>query len=156
MRRKRNVKRDIEPDFRYNNTLVAKFTNHLMKEGKKSVAQKVLYGAFDYIEKNNKGKDALEVFDLAIKNTSPLVEVRSRRIGGARYQVPREVRGERKIALAMRWILKAARGRTGKPMYLRLAEELLNASKNEGEAVKKKQEVHKIADANKAFAHFGW
>ncbi|MBU1563871.1 MAG: 30S ribosomal protein S7 [Patescibacteria group bacterium] len=156
MRRKRNVKRDIEPDFRYNNTLVAKFTNHLMKEGKKSVAQKVLYGAFDYIEKNNKGKDALEVFDLAIKNTSPLVEVRSRRIGGARYQVPREVRGERKIALAMRWILKAARGRTGKPMYLRLAEELLNASKNEGEAVKKKQETHKIADANKAFAHFGW
>ena len=156
MRRKRNIKRDIEPDFKYNNTLVAKFTNHLMKEGKKSVAQKVLYGAFEYIEKNNKGKDALEVFDLAIKNTSPLVEVRSRRIGGARYQVPREVRGERKITLAMRWILKAARGRTGKPMYLRLAEELLNASKNEGEAVKKKQETHKIADANKAFAHFGW
>jgi len=156
MRRKRNIKRDIKPDFKYNNTLVAKFTNHLMKEGKKSVAQRVLYGAFEYIEKNNKGKDALEVFDLAIKNTSPLVEVRSRRIGGARYQVPREVRGERKITLAMRWILKAARGRTGQPMYLRLAEELLNASKNEGEAVKKKQETHKIADANKAFAHFGW
>jgi len=156
MRRKRNIKRDIEPDFKYNNNLVAKFTNHLMKEGKKSVAQKVLYGAFEYIEKNNKGKDAMEVFDLAIKNTSPLVEVRSRRIGGARYQVPREVRGERKIALAMRWILKAARDKTGKPMYLRLAEELLNASNNEGEAVKKKQETHKIADANKAFAHFGW
>jgi len=156
MRRKRNVKRDIAPDYKYNSTLVAKFVNHLMSDGKKSVAQKVFYGAFDYIEKNNKGKDALEVFDLAIKNASPVVEVRSRRIGGARYQVPREVRGERKIALAMRWIIKAAQDKTGKPMYQRLAEEILDASKNEGTAVKKKQDVHKIADANKAFAHFGW
>ena len=156
MRRKRNIKRDIAPDYKYNNTLVAKFINHLMKDGKKSVAQKVLYGAFEYIEKNNKGKDALEVFDLAVKNASPVVEVRSRRIGGARYQVPREVRGERKINLAIRWILKAARAKTGQPMYQRLAQELLDASKNEGEAVKKKQETHKVADANKAFAHFGW
>lgn len=156
MRRKRNIKRDIEPDFKYNNTLVAKFINHLMKDGKKSVAQKIFYGAFDSIEKNNKGKDALEVFDLAIKNTSPLVEVRSRRIGGARYQVPREVRGERKINLSIRWILKAARDKTGQPMYQRLAREILDASKNEGEAVRKKQETHKVADANKAFAHFGW
>lgn len=156
MRRKRNVKRDIAPDYKYNNTLVAKFVNYLMKDGKKSVAQKVLYGAFDYIEKNNKKADALEVFDLAIKNASPNVEVRSRRIGGARYQVPREVRGERKISLAFRWIIQAARSGKGKPMYQRLAQELLDASKNEGAAVKRKEETHKIADANKAFAHFGW
>ncbi len=156
MRRKRNVKRDIAPDYKYNNTLVAKFINYLMKDGKKSVAQKVFYGAFEYIEKNNKGKDALEVFDLAIKNASPVVEVRSRRIGGARYQVPREVRGERKISLAFRWIIQAAQSGKGKPMYQRLAQEFLDAANNEGVAVKKKEETHKIADANKAFAHFGW
>jgi len=156
MRRKRNIKRDIAPDYKYNNTLVAKFINYIMKDGKKSVAQKVLYGAFDSIEKNNKGKDALEVFDLAIKNTCPVVEVRSRRIGGARYQVPREVRGERKISLAFRWIIQAAQAQKGKPMYQRLAQEILAASTNEGDAVRKKQETHKIADANKAFAHFGW
>ena len=156
MRRKRNVKRDIAPDHKYNNTLVSKFVNYLMKDGKKSVAQKIFYNAFDYIEKNNKGKDALEVFDLAIKNTSPVVEVRSRRIGGARYQVPKEVRGERKISLSFRWIIQAARNGKGKPMYMLLAQEFLDASNNEGTAVKKKEETHKIADANKAFAHFGW
>ena len=156
MRRKRNVKRDIAPDYKYNNTLVAKFINYLMEDGKKSVAQKIFYGAFEHIEKNNKGKDALEVFDLAIKNTSPVVEVRSRRIGGARYQVPREVRGERKIALSFRWIIQAAQSGKGNPMYQRLAQEFLNAANNEGIAVKKKEETHKIADANKAFAHFGW
>jgi len=156
MRKKRNIKRDIAPDNKYNNTLVTKFINHLMKDGKKSVAQKIFYNAFDSIEKNNKGKDALEVFDLAIKNTSPFVEVRSRRIGGARYQVPREVRGERKIALSMNWIIQAARSQKGKPMYERLAQEFLDASKNEGVAIRKKEDTHKIADANKAFAHFGW
>ncbi len=156
MRRKRNIKRDIAPDQKYNNTLVAKFINYLMKDGKKSTAQKVLYGAFDYIEKNNKKQDALEVFDSAIKNASPVVEVRSRRIGGARYQVPREVRGERKISLAFRWIIQAARSGKGKPMYQLLAQELMEAAKNEGAAVRKKEETHKIADANKAFAHFGW
>ncbi len=156
MRKKRNIKRDIAPDNKYDNTLVAKFINHLMRDGKKSVAQKIFYSAFDSIEKNNKGKDVLEVFDLAIKNASPFVEVRSRRIGGARYQVPREVRGERKIALSMNWIIQAARSQKGKPMYERLAKELLDASKNEGVAVRKKEDTHKIADANKAFAHFGW
>ena len=156
MRKKRNIKRDIAPDYKHNSTLVTKFINYLMKGGKKSVAQKVFYSAFDYIEKNNKGKDALEVFDLAIKNTSPLVEVRSRRIGGARYQVPREVRGERKIALSFRWIIQAAKSKKGKPMFERLAQEFLDASKNEGAAVQKKQDTHKIADAIRAFAHFGW
>jgi len=156
MRRKRKIKREIEPDFKYNNTLVAKFTNHLMKDGKKSTAQRVLYGAFDIVEKKAKGKDALEIFDQAVKNASPSVEVKSRRIGGARYQVPREVRGERKVTLAMRWIIQAARAKKGKSMAQRLAEELLEASQNTGRAVGKKQDTHKIADANKAFARFAW
>ena len=154
MRRKRAVKRIISPDPKYDNNLVAKFINHIMKDGKKSTAQKVLYTAFDIIEKQVKEKEALEVFDLAIKNTSPVVEVKSKRIGGAHYQVPREVRGERKVALAIRWIIEAAKKKKGKPMSQKLAEELVNASKNEGEAVKKRQDVHRIADANKAFAHF--
>ena len=163
MRRKRKYKRDIKPDPKYNNDLVAKFINHLMTGGKKSVAQKVFYGAFDIIEKEMKGKSAspaggesLEIFDLAIKNAAPLVEVRSRRIGGARYQVPREVRGERKINLAMRWIIQAAKSGKGKPMAQKLAQELMEASKGEGVAVTKKQDTHRIAEANKAFAHFGW
>jgi small subunit ribosomal protein S7 len=156
MRRKRKTKRTIDPDPKYNNTLVAKFINHLMRDGKKSVAQKVLYSAFNIIEKSVKDKDCLEVFDLAIKNASPLVEVRSRRIGGARYQVPREVRGERRITLAIRWIIQAAQSKKGKPMAQKLAQELIEASKNQGTAVKKKQDTHRVAEANKAFAHFGW
>jgi len=156
MRRKRKYKKDIKPDPKYNNDLVAKFINHLMKGGKKSIAQKVLYGAFDIAEKKMKGKEALDIFDLAIKNASPLVEGRARRIGGARYQVPREVRGERKINLAMRWIIQAARSGKGKPMAEKLAQELMEASKGEGVAVRKKQDTHRIAEANKAFAHFGW
>lgn len=155
MRRKRKIKREINPDPKYNNNLVAQFINHLMKDGKKSVAQKIIYSAFDIIEKQTK-KDALELFDLAIKNASPLVEVRSRRIGGARYQVPREVRGERKITLAIRWIIQMARAKKGKPINQRLAEELIEASKNQGSAIKKKEDMHRVADANKAFAHFGW
>ncbi|MAF20736.1 MAG: 30S ribosomal protein S7 [Parcubacteria group bacterium] len=157
MRRKRKIGRTIEPDPKYNNSLVAKFINYLMKDGEKSVAQRVLYGSFDIIKKSTKGKkDALEVFDVAIRNVSPVVEVKSRRIGGAHYQVPREVRGERKIALAARWIIQAAQARKGKPMAQKLAEELLEAAVNEGTAVKKKQDIHRMADANKAFAHFSW
>ena len=156
MRRKRNIKRTIIPDPKYNNSLVAKFISYLMKDGKKSVAQKIFYGALDIIEKKMKGKDSLDVFDQAVKNTSPLVEVRTRRIGGARYQVPREVRGERKIALATRWLIKAAKKKKGRSMAEKLADEFMEASRNEGAAVNKKQETHKIADANKAFAHFGW
>ena len=156
MRRKRNIKRTIIPDPKYNNSLVAKFISYLMKDGKKTVAQKIFYGALDIIEKKVKDKDPLDVFDQAVKNTSPLVEVRTRRIGGARYQVPREVRGERKIALATRWLISAAKKKKGRPMAEKLADEFMEASRNEGAAVNKKQETHKIAEANKAFAHFGW
>ncbi|MFH0906708.1 MAG: 30S ribosomal protein S7 [bacterium] len=156
MRRKRQTKREIIPDAKYNNALVAKFINYLMKGGNKSVAQKVFYNSFDIIEKTTKGQDPLEVFDLAIKNAAPFVEVKSRRIGGAHYQVPREVKGDRKITLAMRWILQASRSKKGKPMAQKLAEELIEASKNTGTAVKKKQDTHRMADANKAFAHFSW
>jgi small subunit ribosomal protein S7 len=154
MRRKRNFKREINPDPKFQNELVAKFINHLMKDGKKSTAQAVLYGAFGLIEKEN--KDPMMIFDEAIKNVSPLLEVRSKRIGGANYQVPREVRGDAKINLAIRWILNAARAKKGMPMANRLAEEFLAASRNEGNAVKKKQDTHRMAEANKAFAHFAW
>ena len=155
MRRKRKVKRQIQSDSKYNSVLVAKFINHIMKEGKKSTAQKVVYSAFANIEKQIK-KDPLEVFDQAIKNASPLLEVKSRRIGGAHYQVPREVKGERKTTLAMRWIIRAARSRKGKPMAEKLAHELVEASQNMGAAIKKKQDVHRMAESNRAFAHFAW
>jgi len=156
MRRKRKIKKEIKSDPKYDNTLVAKFINHLMKDGKKSVAQKIFYNAFDIIKKASKDKDPLEVFDEAIKNTSPLVEVKTRRIGGAHYQVPREVKGERRVTLAIRWIIQAAKTKKGKPMAQKLAEELIDASKNTGLAVKKKEDTHRIAEANKAFAHFAW
>lgn len=156
MRRKRKIKRSINPDPKYNNSLVAKFISHLMKDGKQAVAQKVFYRAFEILEKKTKGKDPLDLFDQAIRNVSPLVEVRSRRIGGAHYQVPREVRGERKITLAIRWLIQAARAKKGKPMAEKLAAEFLDASQNTGTAVKKKEDTHRMAEANKAFAHFGW
>ena len=155
MRRKRKFKRDIAPDPKYINVAVAKFINYVMKGGKKSVAQKVVYKTFDIIEKKY-NQDPLHVFDTAIKNVGPLLEVRSRRIGGATYQVPREVRGERRMALSYRWILDAARSKKGKPMHVKLAEELILAAKNEGSAIKKKVDTHRMADANKAFAHFAW
>ena len=134
--------------------MAAKFINYLMSGGKKNTARNVLYGAFDILEKQD--KDPLEIFDMAIKNVTPTVEVRSRRIGGANYQVPREVRGERKMSLAFRWIIKAAQSRKGKPMAERLVQELLDASQNQGTAIKKKQDTHRMAEANKAFAHFAW
>jgi small subunit ribosomal protein S7 len=134
--------------------VLAKFINCLMVAGKKSVAQKVVYGAFDILAKQK--KDPMQIFDEAIKNISPMVEVKSKRIGGANYQVPREVRGERKLTLATRWLIDAARSKKGKPMSEKLAEELLAASKNEGTAIKKKIDMHRMAEANKAFAHFAW
>lgn len=155
MRRKKKIKRPIQSDPKYNNTLVAKFINYIMKEGKKSTAQRVVYDAFENIEKQVK-KDPLEIFDLAIKNASPVLEVKSRRIGGAHYQVPREVRGERRIALAFRWIIQAAKSKKGKPMAFKLANELIEASQNTGAAIKKKQDTHRMAEANRAFAHFAW
>jgi small subunit ribosomal protein S7 len=155
MRRKRNVKRDISPDVKFGNVTVEKLINYVMKEGKKSTARAIVYEAFDILEKQAK-KPAIEVFEEAMRNVSPVVEVKSRRIGGANYQVPREVRGERRVALAFRWLLDAARKKTGKPMAEKLAEELFLATKNEGNAVKKKMDTHRMAEANKAFAHFAW
>ncbi|MBU2036804.1 30S ribosomal protein S7 [Patescibacteria group bacterium] len=154
MRRKRNYKREILPDPKFQNVVVARFINRLMTRGKKSTAQRVLYDAFDIIAKQQ--KDPMQVFDEAIKNISPAVEVKSKRVGGANYQVPREVRGERKLTLALRWIIDGSRAKKGKPMAARLAEEFLAAAKNEGTAIKKKQDMHRMAEANKAFAHFRW
>ncbi len=134
--------------------MVAKFINYLMYGGKKTIACKVLYGAFDILEKQK--KNPLEVFEQALKNVTPTVEVRSKRVGGANYQVPREVRGERKIALTFRWLINAARSRKGKPMAEKLAQEFLEASQNQGTAIKKKMDTHRMAEANKAFAHFAW
>lgn len=155
MRRKRKVKREILPDPKYSNATVAKFINYVMRGGKKSTAQKVVYKTFDLIEKKYK-QEPLAAFETAIRNVGPVLEIKSRRIGGATYQVPREVRGDRKFALACRWILGAARSKKGKPMHEKLAEELIAATKNEGSAVKKKLDTHRMAEANKAFAHFAW
>jgi len=154
MRRKREFTREILPDPKFQNVLVAKFINHLMTGGKKSTAQTVLYDAFGIIAEQK--KDPMAIFDEAIKNVSPVLEVKSRRIGGANYQVPREVRGDRKITLAVRWLINAATARKGMAMSRRLAEEFLAASRNEGSAIKKKLDTHRMAEANKAFAHFSW
>jgi len=154
MRKKIKVKKTILSDVKYQNILVAKFINHLMKDGKKNIACKILYDAFNILEKQK--KDPLEIFDIAIKNISPLLEVKSKRIGGANYQVPREVRGERKTTLAIRWLIAAAKSKKGKPMAKKLAEEFLLATKKEGAAIKKREDTHRMAEANKAFAHFGW
>ena len=155
MRRKRKIKREIRPDAKYSNVTVAKFINYVMRKGKKEKAQKIVYSAFGLIESKYK-EDPLNVFNSALQNAGPTVEVKSRRIGGATYQVPREVRGERRMALACRWILDAARSKKGAPMFKKLAEELVAASKNEGTAIKKKLDTHRMAEANKAFAHFAW
>ena len=152
-RRRSPEKRKILPDPKYKDIVVAKFMNNLMKDGKKSVAEKIVYGAFDKIHaiENN---DPIEVFNKAISEVGPVVEVKSRRVGGATYQVPIEVRPSRKQALAMRWIVEAARKRSEKSMALRLAGELQDASEGKGAAIKKREDVHKMAEANKAFAHF--
>ena len=151
--KKRAPKRKIKPDVKHNNITVAKFINYLMKRGKKTTAQAVLYGAFDIIAEKTK-KEPLEVFETAIKNVGPQLEVRSKRVGGANYQIPYPVKGERRFALASRWILGATRARKGKKMADKLAEELIAASQNEGTAIKKKEDVQRMAEANRAFAHF--
>lgn len=154
MPRRREVpKREILPDPKFGSIDVAKFTNVLMLEGKKAVAERIVYGAFEQIS-GKAGKDPLEVFGNALNNAKPMVEVKSRRVGGANYQVPVEVRPARRLALAMRWIREAAKKRGEKSMGQRLANELLEAAENRGGAVKKKDEVHRMADANKAFSHF--
>ena len=154
MPRRREVpKRDILADPKYGSVEVAKFMNVLMTAGKKSVAERIVYGAFDSISKKG-GKDPLEVFTQALQNAKPMVEVKSRRVGGANFQVPVEVRPVRRVALAMRWLREAARKRGEKSMGARLAGELIDASEGRGGAVKKRDEVHRMAEANKAFSHF--
>lgn len=156
MRRKQATKREIAPDPKYDDVRLAKFINNVMKGGKKSVAQRIVYNALEIIKSKTKTEEPLELFNKAIENTSPMLEVKSRRVGGATYQVPYEVRGNRREALAIRWILGAAKNKKGKPMAEKLAQELIDASKNEGEAIKKRQNIHRMAEANKAFAHFAW
>ena len=155
MRKRRAEKRFVKPDPKFDDVLVSKFINTLMLDGKKSVAQKVIYSAFDIIEERTK-KSGLEIFKLAVTNTQPLIEVKSRRVGGATYQVPTEVRQERRAALAMRWLNSFSRKRGEKSAAQKLALELIAASNNEGSSVKKKEDTHKMAEANKAFAHFKW
>jgi len=154
MRRIAAPKRKIIPDSKYESELVAKFMNQLMVDGKKSIAEKIVYGAFDELEKNNANEDLVEMFRKILDQIAPVVEVRSRRIGGATYQVPVEVRAKRRTALAMRWLVEAARSRKEKSMPARLAAELREAKEGKGAAVKKKEDMHRMAEANKAFAHF--
>lgn len=153
MRKKQVYRKFYKPDIEFDNVALARFINYVMHDGKKSVAERVVYGALDKIKQEHK-VEPKEVFEKALENASPLVEVRSRRVGGANYQVPHEVRRERRFMLAARWIIGAARAKKGKPMADKLAEELFAAYKNEGAAIKKKQDVHRMAEANRAFAHF--
>lgn len=155
MRKRRAEKTYLKPDPKFNDVLVSKFINYMMWDGKKSTARNLVYDSFEIIEKKSK-KPALETFKKAVNNVQPLVEVRSRRVGGATYQVPMEVRAERRIALAFRWLRNYARDRKDKSMALKLASELLAAANGEGSSVKKKDDTHRMAEANKAFAHFKW
>jgi small subunit ribosomal protein S7 len=153
MRGKAISKRKILPDIKYNDTDIAKFINYIMERGKKAVAQKIVYACFGMIKAQTK-QDPRHVFNKALKHVSPLLEIRGRRVGGANYQVPFQVRGERRFALGCRWIIDAARARKGKPMAEKLAVEIMDAARGEGAAVKKRAEVHRMAEANKAFAYF--
>ncbi|MBU0648740.1 30S ribosomal protein S7 [Patescibacteria group bacterium] len=154
MRGKKKIhKSQLKADPKYGSTVIAKFINYLMEKGKKSVAQAIVYKALEYVSSNTK-QDALDVFDKAVKNVAPAMEVKSRRIGGANYQIPVAVRGDRRNALVFRWIINAARVRKGKPMYLKLGEEIIAAAENRGDAIKKKEDVQRMAEANRAFAHF--
>jgi small subunit ribosomal protein S7 len=155
MRRPVKKRIALDPDLKYSSVLIAKFINRIMQEGKKAVATRIVYGALEIAEKKL-DKPAMEIFDKAIENAGPSMELKSRRVGGANYQVPIEVRPEKRIYLASRWIIDAARSAKGKAMDLRLAEELMNAYNNTGNAVKKKNDTHRMAEANKAFAHFAW
>ncbi len=153
-RRTKIIDREIAPDVRYNSVALSKFINYLMERGKKSVARRVVYDALDIVAE--KKKDPLSIFESAIDNVSPSMEVRSKRVGGATYQVPIPVGKDRRFSLASRWIINSAKSRKGRPMKEKLAEELLNAASNTGTAIKKKEDVHRMAEANKAFAHFAW
>ncbi len=154
-RKNKSVNRPVLPDSRYNSTVVSKFVSRMMLDGKKSVSMRIIYEAFDTLKAKTE-KDPLEVFLKALDNVKPMVEVKSRRVGGATYQVPIEIRDSRREALAMRWVIAAARSKSGRGMGERLASELLDAYNNTGTAYKKKEDTHKMAEANKAFAHYRW
>jgi len=153
-RRRVIAKREILPDPKFHNQTVAKFINHVMVSGKKAVAERIVYGAFDRIVERNASSDPVEVFETALEAIAPMVEVKSRRVGGATYQVPVEVRSSRRTALAMRWLVDSARARSEKSMSARLAGELMDAAEGRGSAVRKKEDTHRMAEANKAFAHY--
>lgn len=152
-RRKKVYARHFEPDSRYNNVLVGRFTNYIMKDGKKTVASKIVYGAFDIIKEKTK-QDPVEYFEAAINKVSPILEIKSKRVGGATYQVPMEVRGDRRMLLAFHWTIAAAKARKGKPMAEKLAAELIDINNGTGAAIKKRDDVMKMAESNRAFAHF--
>ena len=154
-RRRRAIRRVIQPDPRYNSVTLSRFIDKIMQRGKKTVAQRVVYQAFDILGQESK-RDPLEVFEQALKNTTPVLEVKPRRVGGATYQVPLEVRPERRQTLAMRWLVSAARARTGRPMRERLAQELMDASRGQGVAIKRREDLHRMAEANRAFVHYRW
>lgn len=156
MRRPVKNRNITKKDIKYDSIKIEKFINHIMIDGKKETARKVVYSALEEIKKRQKVENPLEIFDQALRNVAPHMEVRSRRVGGANYQVPREVRPERRLFLAMSWIKTAANAKKGKSMIYKLADEIIAASQNEGEAVKKRENTHKMAEANKAFAHFAW
>lgn len=153
-RRRVAAKREILPEPKFESQVLAKFMNHVMVSGKKSVAERIVYGALDKVAERSKGSEALDIFEKALENLRPAVEVKSRRVGGATYQVPVEVRPSRRTALAMRWLVDAARKRSEKSMPLRLAGEIMDASEGKGAAVKKREDVHRMAEANKAFSHY--
>jgi len=156
MRRPLKKKKTRIPDAVHGSLVVGQFINYVMERGKKNTARSIVYGALDEIKQKTKADNPVAVFEMALQNVGPSVEVRSRRVGGANYQVPREVKPDRRLALGMRWIIAAAKSKKGSPMQKRLADELIAASKNEGEAVKKRENTLKMAEANKAFAHFTW
>ncbi|MCM8759700.1 MAG: 30S ribosomal protein S7 [Candidatus Omnitrophica bacterium] len=154
-RRKYKAKKTLLPDPKYNDLEVAKFINSLMVDGKRTLAEKIMYKCFDILSEKTK-EDPVAVFKKALNNVKPRLEVRPRRVGGATYQVPVEVPPKRSLSLAIRWIIQSARSRKGKPMYERLVEEIIEASRNEGASVKKREEMHKMAESNRAFAHYRW
>jgi small subunit ribosomal protein S7 len=154
-RRNRPPRREIEPDIKYNSAMVARFINRLMMRGKRSVAERILYDAFDIIG-DRSDENPLDVFERAITNATPILEVKPRRVGGATYQVPVEVRSERRLSLAMRWLVQNARKRAGKSMAEKLSAELMDTAQGQGATIKKKEDTHKMAEANRAFAHYRW
>jgi small subunit ribosomal protein S7 len=154
-RRYRPPRREVQPDPKYNSELVARFINRLMNRGKKSLARRIMYDALDIMEERTH-RNPLEVFHQAVENATPILEVRPRRVGGATYQIPVEVRPERRTSLAIRWLIRSAQGRKGRPLAERLADELMDAARNTGSTVKKKEDTHKMAEANRAFAHYRW